>query len=98
MAFRFATPACDDLIVGARVAFGGMAGVPARARRCEAALTGARWCEDTIEAAATALDADFAPLDDLRGSAAYRQTVAANFLRRLWLQQGGELADVLELA
>lgn len=74
----------DDVIAHACVAFGGMAGTPARARSCEAALIGARWSEATIEAAAVALARDYAPLDDVRGSAAYRLTVAGNLLRRLW--------------
>ena len=37
-----------------------------------------------MEAAALALAKDYQPLDDLRGSAAYRRTAAANLLRRLW--------------
>jgi xanthine dehydrogenase small subunit len=78
----------EDGIVGeARVAFGGMAGIPARAPSCEAALTGLAWSEATVEAAAEVLAKDYQPLDDLRGSAAYRRTVAANLLRRLWAEQ-----------
>jgi xanthine dehydrogenase small subunit len=75
------------VVTQARVAFGGMAGIPARAPGCEAALTGQAWTEDTIEAAAQALSNDYQPLDDLRGSAAYRRKVAANLLRRIWAEQ-----------
>jgi xanthine dehydrogenase small subunit len=75
------------IVTQARVAFGGMAGVPARARRCEGALTGRTWTEDTVEAAARALADDYEPLDDLRGSAAYRRKVAANLLRRIWAER-----------
>jgi xanthine dehydrogenase small subunit len=74
-------------VTEARVAFGGMAGIPARAPGCEAALTGQPWNEATVEAAARALAGDYQPLDDLRGSAGYRRTVAANLLRRLWAEQ-----------
>jgi xanthine dehydrogenase small subunit len=77
----------DGTVTGARVAFGGMAGIPARAPGCEAALAGQRWSEATVEAAATALENDYQPLDDLRGSADYRRAVAANLLRRLWAEQ-----------
>jgi xanthine dehydrogenase small subunit len=77
----------DGAVTEARVAFGGMAGIPARAPGCEAALTGRPWTEATVEAAAQALAQDYQPLDDLRGSAAYRRTVAANLLRRLWAEQ-----------
>ena len=77
----------DGIVAEARVAFGGMAGIPARAPGCEAALTGQAWTEATVEAAAQALAQDYEPLDDLRGSAAYRRKVAANLLRRLWAEQ-----------
>ena len=75
------------IVAEARVAFGGMAGIPARAPGCEAALTGAPWNEETVERAAQALASDYEPIDDLRGSVAYRRTVAANLLRRLWAEQ-----------
>ncbi len=77
----------DGIVRQAQVAFGGMAGIPARAPGCEAALTGQAWTEDTAEAAARALADDYEPLDDLRGSAAYRRKVAANLLRRIWAEQ-----------
>jgi xanthine dehydrogenase small subunit len=70
----------------ARIAFGGMAGVPARAPACEAALTGKPWSEATILAAADALREDYQPLSDLRGSAEYRLAAAANLVRGLWLE------------
>ncbi|MEA3014622.1 MAG: xanthine dehydrogenase small subunit [Sphingomonadales bacterium] len=77
----------DNVVTEARIAFGGMAGIPARAPQCEAALTGQAWTEANVEAAARALAGDYDPLDDLRGSAAYRRKVAANLLRRLWAEQ-----------
>ncbi|HYJ53041.1 MAG TPA: xanthine dehydrogenase small subunit [Allosphingosinicella sp.] len=73
-------------VAEARVAFGGMAGIPARAPACEAALTGKPWSEDMIEAAAEALTLDYQPLSDLRGSAGYRLAAAANLVRGLWLE------------
>ncbi|HEX8263607.1 MAG TPA: xanthine dehydrogenase small subunit [Allosphingosinicella sp.] len=84
----------DGIVREARVAFGGMAGIPARAPGCEAALIGRAWTEATVEAAAQALADDYTPLDDLRGSAAYRRKVAANLLRRIWAEQS-EPASVL---
>jgi xanthine dehydrogenase small subunit len=77
----------DGIVTEARVAFGGMAGIPARAPGCEAALIGQAWTEANVEAAAEALARDYEPLDDLRGSAAYRRKVAANLLRRIWAEQ-----------
>lgn len=69
-----------------RLAFGGMAATPRRAANAETALL-----KDGFEAARAALAEDFQPLDDWRGSAAYRLQVATNLLRRLELR----LADPL---
>ena len=68
-------------IEDARLAFGGMAATPRRARAAEAALL-----KDGFAAAARAIAMDFKPVDDWRGSAAYRLQVAANLLRRLELR------------
>jgi xanthine dehydrogenase small subunit len=76
-------------IATARLAFGGMAGTPRRARSAEAALTGAPFAAASFEAASHALAEDFTPLDDWRATAAYRRLVAQNLLRRFWLEQSG---------
>ncbi len=65
-------------IEDARLAFGGMAAIPKRARAAEAALL-----KTGFAAAAAALPGDFKPLDDWRGTSGYRLEVAANLLRRL---------------
>jgi xanthine dehydrogenase small subunit len=71
----------DGKIEDVRLAFGGMAAMPKRAIHAEAALL-----KDGFDAARTALAQDFQPLDDWRGTAAYRLQVAANLLRRLELR------------
>jgi len=81
----FALTVGSGRITAARIAFGGMAGTPARAPACEAALTGKPWSEATFEAAAQAIAQDYQPLTDLRGSAGYRLAAAANLVRGLWL-------------
>ncbi|PNU06328.1 xanthine dehydrogenase small subunit [Novosphingobium guangzhouense] len=86
----------DGVIRDARVAFGGMAATPKRAARCEDALLGQPFAEATFATAAEALKADFDPLTDVRGSAAYRVEAAANLLRRLWLRSQGVAVAVLE--
>jgi xanthine dehydrogenase small subunit len=93
----FALDLRGSLIANARVAFGGMAATPRRATACEAALTGQPFTAETIEAAALALRSDFTPLDDVRGSAAYRLEAAANLLRRLCAREQGQAISVLEL-
>lgn len=85
------------VITAARVAFGGMAATPQRALRCEAALVGQPFSEATIAAAAAALKADFSPLSDVRGTAAYRIEAASALLWRLWHREQGVGVSVLDV-
>ncbi|MGW9332554.1 xanthine dehydrogenase small subunit [Bosea sp. NPDC055594] len=73
-------------IAEACLAFGGMAGIPKRAKAAEAALLGRYWNEATVAAAIAALAGDFTPLTDMRASAAYRLKVAGNLLRRFLIE------------
>jgi xanthine dehydrogenase small subunit len=84
-------------IVQARIAFGGMAATPRRAPACEAALTGQPFTRETIAQAAEALAQDYAPLSDVRGSAAYRQQAAAALLWRMWYREQGTAVDLFAL-
>ena len=72
----------DGMVRQARIAYGGMAAIPKRAQRCEAALTDAEWSAEAIELACTALTEDFTPLTDFRASREYRLLVAQNLLRK----------------
>jgi xanthine dehydrogenase small subunit len=74
------------VVAQARFAFGGMAAVVERAAQAEVAVQGRPWAEATLQAACDALDRDFAPITDLRASAAYRRRVARSLLRRFWLE------------
>ncbi|KPF88472.1 xanthine dehydrogenase small subunit [Novosphingobium sp. AAP93] len=85
------------VIQSARVAFGGMAATPRRAAGCEAALVGQPFSEATIGTAVEALKADFSPLTDVRGSAAYRIEVASALLWRLWHRERGVATSVLDV-
>ncbi|MXW85352.1 MAG: xanthine dehydrogenase small subunit [Boseongicola sp. SB0667_bin_21] len=82
----------------ARIAFGGMAGVPKRARHVEDALSGLEWGETAIQAARDAWEQDFTPLTDLRASTAYRLDAARNMLTRAVLEDQGTDTNVLEVA
>ena len=81
-------------VADARICYGGMAAVPQRASRCEAALRGRPWNETTLEAAIHALSGDYQPLTDLRASNAYRRRVAGNLLKRFYLETTGEGAGI----
>ncbi len=81
-AFRFD----GDIVVQARIAFGGMAATPKRASATEAMLIGQPWTDDTVTAAMATMAQDYAPLSDMRASSAYRMKTAQNLLRRFWFE------------
>jgi xanthine dehydrogenase small subunit len=72
-----------------------MAATSARAFNAEAALTGQPWNDDSVTAAIAALASDFKPLSDVRASAAYRQQIAGNLLRRALLSSGSHPSEPL---
>jgi xanthine dehydrogenase small subunit len=77
-------------ITSARIAFGGMAATPKRAAATEAALAGASLDQPSSwEPAIVALARDFAPISDMRASAAYRMEVAQGLLRKALIEVAG---------
>jgi xanthine dehydrogenase small subunit len=80
-----------------RLAFGGMAGTPARATNAEIALNGHLVTLQTIQSAMAALTHDFTPLSDMRASAHYRMQVAQNALLRAFHQLGGTATNLHEV-
>ncbi|MFW8596053.1 xanthine dehydrogenase small subunit [Cribrihabitans neustonicus] len=87
----------DGTVTSARIAFGGMAGIPKRAAHVEAALTGQPWSEATVEQASAAFDQDFTPMTDMRASADYRLETARNMLDRYYSDLSGAPVSVLEV-
>ncbi|PIV75326.1 MAG: xanthine dehydrogenase small subunit [Rhodobacteraceae bacterium CG17_big_fil_post_rev_8_21_14_2_50_65_11] len=85
-------------VTKARLAYGGMAGIPKRATNAEAALIGQPWEEATVRAAMAAYPSDFTPLSDMRASAAYRLETAANMLLRYFHEDHSTLTNVLEVS
>ncbi len=77
-------------ISSARIAFGGMAATPRRAKAAEQALLGADLADRaTADAACERLGVDFAPIDDHRASASYRMQVAKGLLRKALSEVAG---------
>jgi CO/xanthine dehydrogenase FAD-binding subunit len=72
-----------------RLALGSVADRPIRAGATEAVLEGASPTPETADAAAAALAAEIAPIDDVRSTADYRRAVAARVLHRLIRDAGG---------
>ena len=80
-------------IVSARIACGGMAATPKRAEKAESALAGANLDSPaTWRRAREAINEDFTPLTDMRATAAYRKTVAANLLEKALMEISGASA------
>jgi xanthine dehydrogenase small subunit len=90
----FAIDVHEGAVRTARIAFGGMAATPKRAAHLEAALTGQSWSLATVESAMPALEKDFQPITDMRASGTYRARVAANLLKRFYLEQAGGVAPL----
>ena len=88
----------DGVVSAARIAFGGMAGVPKRATAVERALVGQPWTRETVHAAAGAFAEDFTPLSDMRASSGYRLKTAENLLIRYFHDLSGSAVNVLEVA
>jgi xanthine dehydrogenase small subunit len=86
-------------ISDAKVAFGGMSGIPKRAKAVEAALRGLPLAETRRwQAAADAVGEDFTPLTDVRASAAYRLRVAGNLVIKALAEIAGAKSDTTRIA
>jgi len=72
----------DLRVQRARLAYGGVAAIPLRARGVESFLHGRVLDDATVAAAATQLRAAFTPLSDHRASADYRRALCANLFAR----------------
>ena len=84
-------------VTDARIAFGGMAGIPHRAHQVETALIGSAWSAETVAEAASLFGEDYSPMSDMRASADYRLKVAQNLLRRYFAEMTGQATSVLEV-
>ncbi|WP_435170069.1 xanthine dehydrogenase small subunit [Falsirhodobacter sp. 1013] len=91
----FDVTVAGGIVTQARIAFGGMAATPKRARAVEDHLLGQPLSLATATAAPFAQD--FTPLTDMRASADYRLTVARNLLLRYVHDRLGRPVSVLEV-
>lgn len=74
-------------IMRVRLAYGGVAAVPLRAKQAEDALTGRAWSEDSLHRAREILQRTLQPISDHRGSAAYRLALAQSLLEKFHHEQ-----------
>ncbi|MGL1957568.1 MAG: xanthine dehydrogenase small subunit [Colwellia sp.] len=73
----------NNTITSARCAMGGMAAIPARAKKVENFLTNNNFSVASFISASKYIEQDFSPMTDVRASAFYRTTVAKNLLTRI---------------
>ena len=87
-----------DVITKARLAFGGVAATPSRARKTEKFLAGKVWNEETVQGACAVLSKEFKPISDARGSADYRASLIVSLLEKfyrepVWQEDEAPLPD-----
>jgi xanthine dehydrogenase large subunit len=79
-------------VLRARLAYGGVAATPVRARRAEAALIGRR-LEEALDDVAALLDGEFQPIDDVRGRAGYRRGLVAGLFEKFVRGETSQAVD-----
>jgi xanthine dehydrogenase molybdopterin binding subunit/xanthine dehydrogenase small subunit len=73
-----------NVVVHARLAYGGVAATPVRAKKAEAFLLGKPWTEETMRAAQDVLAAELTPIDDHRSGAAFRRDLVTSLFEKFF--------------
>jgi xanthine dehydrogenase molybdopterin binding subunit/xanthine dehydrogenase small subunit len=73
-----------QIIKHARLAYGGVALTPVRARKTEEALVGKKWDAETLRSILPTLESEFTPISDVRGSKSYRQRLISSLFERFF--------------
>jgi xanthine dehydrogenase molybdopterin binding subunit/xanthine dehydrogenase small subunit len=89
----FSVDVRDGVVARARLAYGGVAATPIRARRTEALLEGKPWTEETIKDALRTLETEGTPIDDVRSGAAYRKGLIVSLFEKFFRGEASEAQD-----
>ena len=73
-------------VTRARLAYGGVAATPIRARAAEDALIGQTWTRESVAAIAPLITNACTPMADHRGSADYRRAMIVRLLEKFWAE------------
>jgi xanthine dehydrogenase molybdopterin binding subunit/xanthine dehydrogenase small subunit len=84
-----------NVVTHARLAFGGVAATPARAKRTEAILVGKKWNQVTLADACDVLATEFTPLDDHRSGSAYRRDLIVSLFQKFFHGERSQAQDEL---
>ncbi len=79
-----------NVILKAKIAYGGMSEIPKRATIIEKALINSKFSEETFSKAINLIDSDFAPISDMRASKNYRIDVAKNLMMKFFYEINGK--------
>jgi xanthine dehydrogenase large subunit len=85
----------QNVVRHTRLAYGGVAAMPSRAKKTESALLGKVWSKETIEYVLPILRTEFTPISDVRGSADYRSGLITSLLEKFYFDSVA--ADVSRL-
>ena len=77
-----------------RLGYGGVAAMPARAKKTEAALLGKVWSAESIAAALPVLRTEFTPISDVRGTVDYRSGLITSLLEKFFCSVGDEVTSL----
>jgi len=86
VAAGFALELQGNTVQSIRIGLGGVAATPVRAYKTEAALVGKTWDARTVRSAAEIARTEFKPIDDHRGSAAYRLAMLGKLLEKFFAE------------
>jgi xanthine dehydrogenase small subunit len=75
-----------DTVKAIRIGLGGVAATPVRAYQTEASLVGKPWTLRNVQAATEIIKREFKPIDDHRGSAAYRVAMLGKVLEKFFYE------------
>jgi xanthine dehydrogenase molybdopterin binding subunit/xanthine dehydrogenase small subunit len=84
----------QNIVRHARLAYGGVAAMPLRALKTEAALVGKIWDEKTIREVTPILQTEFTPISDVRGSAEFRRELIVNLFEKFFSSVGDEVTSL----
>ncbi len=74
----------NQIVRRARLAYGGVAPTPVRARNAEQALAGKKWSAETVAEVLPILAKEFTPITDVRGSAEYRAQIVTSLFEKFF--------------
>jgi xanthine dehydrogenase molybdopterin binding subunit/xanthine dehydrogenase small subunit len=75
-----------NIVRNVRLAYGGVAAMPSRARKTENALLGKSWTRETVSEVLPILETEFTPISDARGTADYRRGLICSLLEKFFTE------------